>query len=515
MRKSVIWLLVGLMVLTFTSLMVMQYTYIRTLTRTRAEQFDESVRRALFQVVRNLELDETARYLEEELDEREARALSLSPMGPLTTTTSKKSSRLLSIGGSPSFSSVMEFQETTTLTQTGPKVFISMSKGNTLYNTTAKVQENLRERYLAQKGLMEDVILRMLYEANDRPIEQRIDFSKLEHYLMVELTNNGLGDIPFHFRVTDRNNKEVYRCRDMLGTPRKAYKQALFPNDPGVKTGTLYLTFPRRKNQDIQNLKIFVPSVLLSIVLLMVFGFTIFIIFRQKKLSDMKNDFVNNMTHELKTPISTISLAAQMLRDVDVGKTPAMLKHISGVIVDETKRLGFQVEKVLQVSLFERDNANLTFKEVDVNEMLENVIATFKLKVENFDGIINKDLKALQSDITADEMHLTNVFFNLMDNAVKYRHPDRDLTLDVSTWNEKDMVVVCIRDNGVGIHKEHLKKVFDRFYRVPTGNVHNVKGFGLGLAYVKKIVENHNGTIRAESGFDNGTAFIIHLPLIK
>jgi signal transduction histidine kinase len=258
-----------------------------------------------------------------------------------------------------------------------------------------------------------------------------------------------------------------------------------------------------------------VPSVLLSIVLLMVFGFTIFIIFRQKKLSDMKNDFVNNMTHELKTPISTISLAAQMLRDVDVGKTPAMLKHISGVIVDETKRLGFQVEKVLQVSLFERDNANLTFKEVDVNDMLDNVIATFKLKVENFDGVINKDLKALQSDITADEMHLTNVFFNLMDNAVKYRHPDRDLTLNVSTWNEKDMVVVCIRDNGVGIHKDHLKKVFDRFFRVPTGNVHNVKGFGLGLAYVKKIVENHNGTIRAESEFGNGTAFIIHLPLIK
>src|SRR5574344_607995 len=250
MRKSVIWMLVGLMVLTFTSLMVMQYTYIRTLTRTRAEQFDESVRRALFQVVRNLELDETARYLEEELDEREASAISLSQLGPLTTTTTKKSSRLLSIGGSPSFSSVMEFQESTTLTQTGPQVFISMSQGNTLYNTTAKVQETLRERYLAQKGLMEDGILRILYEANDRPIEQRIDFSKLEHYLMVELTNNGLGDIPFHFRVTDRNNKEVYRCRDMLGTPRKAYKQALFPNDPGVKTGTLYLTFPRRKNQD-------------------------------------------------------------------------------------------------------------------------------------------------------------------------------------------------------------------------------------------------------------------------
>jgi len=512
MKKSVIWLLIVLMGVTFSGLMVLQYTYIRTLSKTRAEQFDESVRRTIFQVVRNLELDETARYLEDELDNREVSTLGFSQFGVVS---GNKSSHLLTIGNSPSFSTAIEDDEVASLSNTGPQVFTSMSQGNTLYNTSAKVQETLRERYLAQKGFMDDVILRMLYEANDKPIEQRIDFSQLEHYLMVELTNNGLGNIPFIFRVTDKDDREVYRCRDMIGAPRKAYKQTLFPNDPGIKTGTLYLTFPKRKNQQFENMKIFVPSVLLSIVLLIVFGFTIIIIFKQRKLSDMKNDFVNNMTHELKTPISTISLAAQMLRDVDVGKTPTMLKHISGVIVDETKRLGFQVEKVLQVSLFERDNANLTFKEVDVNEMLENVIVTFKLKVENFDGTIHQDLKATVGEITADEMHLTNVFFNLMDNAVKYRSPDRDLNLQVSTWNEKDSVVIAIRDNGIGIRKEHLKKVFDRFFRVPTGNVHNVKGFGLGLAYVRKIVENHNGTIRAESELNVGTEFIINLPLIK
>jgi two-component system phosphate regulon sensor histidine kinase PhoR len=229
----------------------------------------------------------------------------------------------------------------------------------------------------------------------------------------------------------------------------------------------------------------------------------------------MKNDFVNNMTHELKTPISTISLAAQMLKDVDVGKTPEMLKHISGVIVDESKRLGFQVEKVLQVSLFERDNSTLTFKEVDVNEILDSVVGTFKLKVENFDGQILTDLQAQESEITADEMHLTNVFFNLLDNAVKYRSNDRDLLLKVSTWNDKGRLMISIKDNGIGIKKENLKKVFDRFYRVPTGNVHNVKGFGLGLAYVQKIVDNHNGSIYAESELNFGTEFIISLPLIK
>ena len=146
--------------------------------------------------------------------------------------------------------------------------------------------------------------------------------------------------------------------------------------------------------------------------------------------------------------------------------------------------------------------------------MLETVVATFKLKVENFDGRIETTFNAKRANVTADEMHLTNVFFNLMDNAVKYRS-DRDLLLVVHTWNEKDNLMISIKDNGIGIKKEHLKKVFDRFYRVPTGNVHNVKGFGLGLAYVRKIVENHNGMIRAESEINTGTEFIISLPLIK
>jgi len=515
MKKSAIWILIAVMVLTFASLLTLQYSYIRTLGKMRTEQFDEAVKRSLSQVVRNLELDETARFLSEDMNEHESDAFSV-PKVTHKITRQSQTATLHSIGGISSISSMFEYDETTTLSQTGPKVFISMSHGkNTLSGTSTKMQENLRERYLAQKGLMEDVILCILYEANNRPIEQRVDFSKLENYLKVELENNGLENMPFHFRVTDKNDVEVYRCKEMIGKNETGgYKQVLFPNDPDVETGTLYLYFPTKKNYIYESLRIYIPSIIFSIVLLIVFGTTIIIIFRQKKLNDMKNDFVNNMTHELKTPISTISLAAQMLKDGDVGKTPAMLKHISGVIVDETKRLSFQVEKVLQVSLFERDRSNLTFKEVDVNEMLDTIVATFKLKVENFDGKLEKDLSAERADVTADEMHLTNVFFNLMDNAVKYRS-ERDLVLKVHTWNEKDNIMISIQDNGIGIKKENLKKVFERFYRVPTGNVHDVKGFGLGLAYVQKIVQNHNGTIRAESEVNMGTKFIISLPLIK
>ena len=502
------------MALTFASLLTLQFTYIRTMGAMRAEQFDEAVQRSLSQVIHNLELDETARFLAEDMDEQEKNTFSVSKLSDSSMEDDSDAS-LKTLSGVSTFSSVLEEEDETSLGQNSPQVFISMGHGsNSLSKTSSKMQDAWRHRYLAQKGLLEDVILRILYEANNRPIEQRIDFSKLEHYLAVELNNNGLTNIPFNFRVTDKTDNEVYRSKDLYVTPKVFYKATLFPNDPGVQTGSVYLSFPTRKDYIINSLRIYVPSILFSIVLLLVFGFTIIIIFRQKRLSDMKNDFVNNMTHELKTPISTISLAAQMLKDGDVGKTPSMLKHISGVIVDETKRLSFQVEKVLQVSLFERDRSNLTFKEVDLNEMLESVVTTFRLKVENFDGHIQLDLKALESEITADEMHLTNVFFNLMDNAVKYRS-DRDLQLVVHTWNEKEQIHVSIEDNGIGIKKEHIKKVFERFYRVPTGNVHNVKGFGLGLAYVKKIVENHNGVIRVESEFNHGTKFIISLPLIK
>jgi signal transduction histidine kinase len=252
------------------------------------------------------------------------------------------------------------------------------------------------------------------------------------------------------------------------------------------------------------------------LILLITFAITILTIFRQKKLSEMKNDFVNNMTHELKTPVSTISIAAQMMKDPGISKSPEVFKHISTVINDETKRLGFLVEKVLQMSLFENQKATLKLKEIDINDLIASVSNTFAIKVEKSGGTIDVDLQAEESTLMGDEMHITNMLFNLMDNAVKYRREHVPLQLMTRTYNEGNKVIISVEDNGIGIKKDNFKKIFDRFYRVPTGNVHNVKGFGLGLAYVRKVAEDHNGTIRAENGIGNiGTTFIITLPIIK
>ena len=245
------------------------------------------------------------------------------------------------------------------------------------------------------------------------------------------------------------------------------------------------------------------------------FVFTIYTIFRQKRLTEIKNDFINNMTHEFKTPISTISLAAQMLQDPSVTKSGDMLKHLSGIINDETKRLRFQVEKVLQMSMFDEKGGTFKRKEVDINNLLKDVTDTFRLKVETNGGSLKTHLEAADTIVFVDQMHMTNVIFNLLDNAIKYKSADKKIELAIDSYNKGDKIYISIQDNGIGIRKEDLKKIFEKFYRSHTGNRHDVKGFGLGLAYVKKVIDYHKGNIHAESDYGRGTKFIISLPIIK
>lgn len=203
-----------------------------------------------------------------------------------------------------------------------------------------------------------------------------------------------------------------------------------------------------------------------------------------------------------------------MLSDPTITKSESMFRHVCGIINDETKRLRFQVEKVLQMSMFDKSAATFKKKEVEVDELIADVVNTFRLKVETSGGSLQADLKAGETKVFVDEMHFTNVIFNLMDNAVKYKNPEKDLNLVISTERREEKIVITIADNGIGIKKEDLKKIFERFYRVHTGNRHDVKGFGLGLAYVKSVIDNLDGNIHAESEYGKGTKFIITLPTI-
>lgn len=502
MKKSTIWLLTALMVITLGGLLAMQIIYMHNMIRMREDQFTEGVRRSLYMVTSLLEQDETRHFLEEDVQLIETTALGTSASSGV------------------SYSITTQSGVSADLTITAPDTPLQEFKNRpaSAINHYRSVQEKLKGQYLYQRGLVDEVILNILAQSTNRPIFERADSSKVSRYLSEELASNGI-DLPFEFAITNNRGVIQYKTRhytSIAGASQGSlFVQTLFPNDPVAKRNYLRVYFPDRKDYILSSVKFIIPSMAFTLLLLISFVCVIIIAFRQKRLSEMKNDFINNMTHEFKTPISSISLAAQMLNDDSVRKSPAMIQHAATVINDETKRLRFQVEKVLQMSLFERSKASLRLQEIDANSAINSIVKTFNLKVERYGGKINAHLDAENALINVDEMHFTNIIFNLLDNAVKYRRDDEPLRLNVTTSDiSKDRLEITITDNGIGIKKDDLKKIFEKFYRVSTGNRHDVKGFGLGLAYVKKMVEVLGGEIKVESEINVGTKFIITLPLI-
>lgn len=524
MKKSIVWILSAVMCVSFVFLLTLQFSYIKKMTDMRHQHFDESVTRSLYEVAHKLELAEAERYLEEdirEMQERNSDYGNISMDGFYSQTFSFQN-------GSFSFSQTIQppvqspgtpgqAPSLESTTPTMPSLQIPRSQndnGSGVISERSRVlQQRQLERYLTHKELVDEVIYNMLVNTGNRTLAQRIDYSTLANELAEQLSQNGI-NITYHFMLTTYTGRVIYTCCKDANTTAfdDSWSQVVFHNDNPNRMGVIRVYFPTLDDYIDKSVGFMLPSLIFIAILMVTFAFTLFVITRQRKITEMKNDFVNNMTHEFKTPISTISLAAQMLNDQAVAKSPQMFKHISGVINDETKRLRFQVEKVLQMSMFERQSNTMKLKEMDVDELINGVINTFKLKVENIGGTIDAQFETEDPFGMVDEMHFTNVIFNLMDNAVKYKRADVPLHLEVRTWNEPGKLMVSIADNGIGIKRDDLKKIFDRFYRVHTGNRHDVKGFGLGLAYVKKVIVNHKGTIKAESELGNGTKFIISLP---
>lgn len=519
MKKKTIWIIAIIMGLSFVVLLGLQLTYIQEMANMKKEQFDESVNRALYQASRNLELNQTLKYLEKDVNETERKAFKRDSVGTrsgdLDDGTVQHSHQYSVIGKDGTIYSSFELKTIATRPSQMPKAMILRSDRNSISEASKSLQEIVKNRYVYQKALLDEVVYNILYQASEKPLKERINFRLLDQDIKAELMNNGI-NIPYHFTVTTHDGREVYRCPDYTGDGIEyTYSQVLFRNDPANKMGVVKIHFPDMSSYIYSSIRFMIPSVVFTLVLLVTFIFTIVVIFRQKRYSEIKNDFINNMTHELKTPIASISLAAQMLNDESVSKSPAMMKHLGTVIHDESKRLRFLVEKVLQMSMFDRKKAVFKKKTLDLNEMVENIANSFTLRVEHTGGKIYTEIEAIDSTLYVDEMHFQNAINNLLDNAVKYRKPDQPVDIYIKTWNDNEHLYLSIRDTGLGIKKDNIRKVFDKFYRVHTGNVHDVKGFGLGLAYVKKIIILHNGDISIDSEYGKGTKFTIKLPIIK
>ena len=297
---------------------------------------------------------------------------------------------------------------------------------------------------------------------------------------------------------------------------KKAQKtKGITPESLNLTKDGHYFTvyFPNLQLDQIEAASSFSPLVYLMIVVVFVvvfFAFSLGIIIRQKRLSEVKNDFINNMTHELKTPISTISLSSELLLRLEDNADPDRMRKYASIIYKENKRLEQQVERVLNIAKLDKDKVSLNKESISLYSILDDVKENFEFNQATGGGTLTIQKETEQAQLIADPVHLTNVLFNLVDNAVKYCKNAPTIVMSVKT--EKEGFRIDIQDNGIGIKKEDLRLIFDKFYRVPTGNIHDVKGFGLGLYYVKLIIEAHHGKIDAKSTPEKGTNFSIWLP---
>lgn len=350
-------------------------------------------------------------------------------------------------------------------------------------------------------------------ELYKRPLSQRIDVAYIKSELEKELLSRDINSA-FNLEIKDKNTT-LYAFSNFSHekpSPQNLYVTELFRADNERSSGRLAVYFPNKNNILMGNMTVMLfSSVALLLVLLGCFAYTIFTMLRQKKISEMKTDFINNMTHEFKTPVATIMIASESLRDPEIASDQTRATRLANIIYDENVRLGNHIERVLNIARLEKDNLKLEHRDVDMNDLAQAVVDSMELQLHKNGAQVHMHLDAVDAVVVGDELHLSNVLFNLIDNAIKYSKESPDIT--IRTKNIHKHIQIIVADKGIGMNRDQLSRIFDQFYRIPTGNRHDVKGFGLGLSYVSDIVKRCGGKVQVKSEKDKGTTFEIMLPL--
>ena len=480
MKDKHLKLIASLMTVALCSLILLQYLFIKDLLLVKEGRFEQDVNEVLKAVTKKIEMLETASVVQRVQPECD-------------------------------FSSIFFDKEVGIFTQKcfmdsiiSSETLITLTKPNSTFNRN--IDRHFNQIYR--------VALEMTF--NNKQLSERIDPVTLDSLLEVTLKDAGIRT-PYEYCLLTSNGYVTFNAAnsqlniDLLNTNfrQKIYKEAVF-----TKPGELLLHFPKQESYIWSSswLMLF-SSLFFNGLVITTFGYTLFAIIRQKKLSAMKTDFINNMTHELKTPISTIKLASEMLLDKGLPKTEKRISRYANIISDENSRLQSHVEKVLYYARLEKNTLKLNMETLDIHELIEDAIQKSSLQIDKKRGKVCMDLAASNSLVQGDRLHLTNVIYNLLDNAIKYSKEIPEIA--VFTRNTNNGLSVAIKDNGIGISKETLKRIFDKFYRVSTGNIHDVKGFGLGLSYVKLMVEAHGGSIFAQSKLNKGSTFEFHISTLQ
>jgi two-component system, OmpR family, phosphate regulon sensor histidine kinase PhoR len=466
MDKKVIWLIIGLATLSVIGAMTLQLNFINSSYRINQEDFDKHVFDAINQVTKRLEQKEE---------------LELRMSG-------------YSISGSES--------------REGMSVEWSFQGYN--FPNGMMLAKNKGENSYAQSK----------FETMRQTVEERISKQHLDTFLKQELSSRNV-NIKFQYGVYSNHLKKFviadnhyvttddnqFALNTVLASPYKAH---LFPLDP-ISPGMLYILFPTKSSLVWGDLwQTLLLSILFSAIILFCFGYTINIILKQKKISEMKTDFINNMTHEFKTPIATISIATDLIISPKVIGDPDRVRRFIDTIKQENKRMNAQVEKVLQMALIEREELNLNLTELNLDDIIEQAVRNASLQIESRGGTIKSTSEATNPNIEGDITHVSNIINNLLDNATKYSPNSPEINVNLK--NVSNGVEVAISDKGIGMNKEARKNIFNKFYRVHTGNLHDVKGFGLGLTYVKTMMTAHKGQIEVKSELGKGSTFTLFFP---
>ncbi len=379
-------------------------------------------------------------------------------------------------------------------------------------NTVQKVKQ-----YFADGNDNKEEVFKDLYQEYREvnvPLNKRVHPQTLDSMLRAELRNLSIFS-EYDYKVTSAKRDSVIFIRASNRSeflPANSYETPLFPKDMIRDSGMLTITFPEKNNIILSNLTAMMGlSGGLLLVLIFSFGYTIHSILMQKKISEMKTDFINNMTHEFKTPVATIMIASEALKDSELTLDKRSIDRLANIIYDENVRLGSHIERVLNIAKIEKGDLKLEHKEVEMNDLLAAIVDSMSLQLQKRNASIELDLSANRAIVMGDELHLSNVIFNLLDNANKYSPSNPQIK--ISTFSSGKNMIIRVADQGIGMSKDQLSKIFDQFYRIPTGNLHDVKGFGLGLSYVNNIVKRMSGTIKVKSEKDVGSEFEISLPL--
>ncbi len=491
MNKKAIWLTVGLMGIALIGILALQFYWINKSVWLNEKQFDDSAIAALKRVADMLQ-KETENWESEQLNQIFQRELNES---------SKRSDT--------------HFEDFLTNNYLENSEDSVNKKAVKTELTNWEIKKKVTELYYRQIRL------------HPVPLDQRINPLKLTNLLKHEFNELHV-DLNYNYGIFDNalksfvilngnylvhlgegkasnsemeleeSSKETTYIVDLFTTAHNSpgYLKVVFPN----KTKWLWRSV----------LPIILLTLLLTGLILGCFYYVISVVFRQKKLSEIKNDFVNNMTHEFKTPIATISLASDSILSNKIINDPEKVQRFIGIIKEENKRMLSQVEKVLQMALMDKHDFQLNIKAVNVHEIIQQAVNTIDLQVSQREGRIMQELNATRPVIKADQTHLTNIIYNLLDNANKYS-PNAPI-ITIITEDAAHGIFIIVKDEGIGMSKENQKMIFEKFYRVPTGNIHNVKGFGLGLSYVKAMVQAHKGHISIESELNKGSTFTLFLP---